>query len=133
MKLYSLPFDYLFVASPQKLAAERDRIVLADSLFVSPISLAATNIVRALCLISHKIQAVKSDDHIQRDLLLLSSTIMQRARTVISPAALAVVKEFLFGRSTVFRSLCFSQALGTVISNGLFVHLHQAISLTLNI
>lgn len=120
MKSYSLSFDYLFTATfADKLEVERNRTVLVDSLFGSSTSPAAAEIIRAMCLISHRITASEGREYVQQDLLLLSAAIMQRARTAILPATLAVAKEFLFGSSTVFKALCFSQTLGTIVGNGL--------------
>ena len=106
----SLCFDWLFVcATPTILEDRSNRAVLVESLFTP--SALLTEIQRAICLITHFLTTTQNQHSVQRDLLLLSASIVQNGRMILSAADFVNLKNYIFMQSQGIKDLCFSQSL----------------------
>lgn len=88
---------------------EGNRDILVHSLFTSSVTL--IHIQRAICLINHSLASVLNRHGVQRDLLLLSASIVQKARTSLSGADFTGLKDYIFGQCRWIKDLLFSQSL----------------------
>jgi hypothetical protein len=106
----SLRFDWLFISTtPTIMEDGGNRDILVHSLFTSSVTL--IHIQRAICLITHSLASVHDRHGVQRDLLLLSASIVQKARMSLSGADFTSLKHYIFGQCRWIKDLLFSLSL----------------------
>lgn len=64
-----------------------------------------------MCLIAHSLTAVGDLHYVQRDLILLAASIVQKCRMTLSPTDFASLNSYIFVQCPGVKALCFSQSL----------------------
>lgn len=93
------------------------RDTLVEVLFAHTTTL--VEVQRAMCLIIHGLSHVRDQATTQKDLLLLSAAIVQRARGTLTTAEFAAIQNQLFVQSGEIKVLCFSKSLKCVTQEGM--------------
>ncbi|KAH7927036.1 hypothetical protein BV22DRAFT_1103957 [Leucogyrophana mollusca] len=108
-----LDFDLVFAQSREAdLSDPRCRDILVEALFSHHPSRALVE--QAIYHITHRLTSSNGPSH-KKDVLLLLSTVMQRSAVTLEPAETAHLKEFVFSRCQILKSLCVSPNLSDMV------------------
>lgn len=118
----------MFIQSCEAAIADKQsRQIMLECLFLIPPT--RVQVERALCLVAHDISSTMERESLVCDLLLLLSSIMQRALCELSKEDGARLKEYLLMKAPSIHGLCLSGGLADVVQEGNTVTLFSALSL----
>ncbi|KAF9460940.1 ribosome 60S biogenesis N-terminal-domain-containing protein [Collybia nuda] len=122
-----LQFDSLFLHSGEaEIGHAASRSILVEVAFGGVSSL--LNIKQAVSLVTHRLMAVRSQDTLTKGLLLLLTSIVQRASTIFSAEDNVALKEAIFAYSEVIRIYLVSETVSDLVRESL----HNLVKVSLN-